>query len=192
MKTKIWFLKVFDPIALCCYVTARCDYRRRRRRNDEKNVILPLKFSLKGALSHTVVPTLPWLLSHHIFGHIYIFTASFFLLLQACAMTWFQFSILTQNIVPWLSNFDSFFALLTFGDQVLKGVDETGGVSNNFGLIQVWGHTVWCGLVWTPKSAIFGEAFSTSLTLHIYHWRRLDTFDTILIVQNVCPRTPQG
>ena len=91
METKIWFLKVFDPIALCCYVTARCDYRRRRR-NDEKNVILPLKFSLKGALSHTVVPTLPWLLSHHIFGHIYIFTASFFLLLQACTMTWFEFS----------------------------------------------------------------------------------------------------
>ena len=107
-------------------------------------------------------------------------------------MTWFQFSILTQNIVPWLSNFDSFFALLTFGDQVLKGVDETGGVSNNFGLIQVWGHTVWCGLVWTPKSVIFGVAFSTSLPLYIYHWRRLDTFDTILIVQNVCPRTPQG
>ena len=73
METKIWFLKVLEPIALCCYVTARCDYRRRRR-NDEKNVILPLKFSLKGALSHTVVPTLPWLLSHHIFGHIYIFT----------------------------------------------------------------------------------------------------------------------
>ena len=43
----------------------------------KKNVILPLKFSLKGALSHTVVPTLPWLLSHHIFGHIYIFTVFF-------------------------------------------------------------------------------------------------------------------
>ena len=106
----------------------------------------------------------------------------FFFLLQACTMTWFQFSILTQNIVPWLSNFDSFFALLTtyvFGDQVLKVVDETGGVLDNFffGLIQVWGHTVWRGLVWTPKSAIFGEAFSTSLLLHIYHWRRLDIFD---------------
>ena len=150
METKMWFLKVFDPIALCCYVTARCDYRRRRR-NDEKNVILPLKFSLKGALSHTVVPTLPWLLSHHIFGHIYIFTVFFLFPLQACTLTWFQFSILSQNIVPWLSNFDSSFALLTtyvFGDQILKVVDETGWVSNNFffGLIQVWGHTGWFGL----------------------------------------------
>ena len=108
----------------------------------KKNVILPLKFSLKGALSHTVVPTLPWLLSHHIFGHIYIFTEFFLFLLQACTLTWFQFSILSQNIVPWLSNFDSSFALLTtyvFGDQILKVVDETSGVSNNFffGLIQV-------------------------------------------------------
>ena len=117
----------------------------------KKNVILPLKFSLKGALSHTVVPTLPWLLSHHIFGHIYIFTEFFLFLLQACTLTWFQFSILSQNIVPWLSNFDSSFALLTtyvFGDQILKVVDKTSWVSNNFffGLIQVWGHTGWCGL----------------------------------------------
>ena len=32
----------------------------------------------KGALSHTVVPPLSWLLSHHIFGHIYIFFPTFF------------------------------------------------------------------------------------------------------------------
>ena len=121
---------------------------------------------------------------HIIYLVTFTFSQFFFLFpLQACTLTWFQFSILSQNIVPWLSNFDSSFALLTtyvFGDQILKVVDETNWVSNNFffGLIQVWGHTVWCGLVWTPKSVIFGEAFSTSLLLHIYHWRRLDTFDT--------------
>ena len=39
-----------------------------------KNVILPTKYSLRGALLQVVVPTFPWLLSHHSFGHIYIFT----------------------------------------------------------------------------------------------------------------------
>ena len=89
---------------------------------------------------------------HIIYLVTFTFSQGFFLfLLQACTLTWFQFSILSQNIVPWLSNFDSSFALLTtyvFGDQILKVVDETSGVSNNFffGLIQVWGHTGWCGL----------------------------------------------
>ena len=95
-------------------------------------------------------------------------------------MRWFQFSILTQNIVPWLSNFDSSFALLTsyvFGDQVLKVVDETGGVSNNFSHPSLRPYS----LVWPSldhQEYYIWEAFSTSLPLHIYHWRRLDTFDT--------------
>ena len=100
--------------------------------------------------------TLSYQRCHGFYHIIYLvtltFSQSFFLfLLQACTLTWFQFSILSQNIVPWLSNFDSSFALLTtyvFGDQILKVVDETSWVSNNFffGLIQVWGHTGWCGL----------------------------------------------
>ena len=120
--------------------------------------------------------TLSYQRCHGFYHIIYLVTFTFsqsflfLFLLQARTMTWFQFSILSQIIAPWLSNFDSYFALLTFGDQVLKGVDETGGVSNNllFGLIQVWGHTVCCGLVWTPKSVIFGEAFSTSLLLYVH------------------------
>ena len=164
---------------LLCDCTLRL--YRRRRRNDEKNVILPLKFSLKGALSHTVVPTLPWLLSHHIFGHIYIFT-EFFVSFpftssydDVVSVFYPESDHCTVVVQLW-----QLLRLMTFWDQVLKGVDETGGVSNNllFGLIQVWGHTVCCGLVWTPKSVIFVEAFSTSLLLYIYHWRRLDTFDT--------------